>query len=176
MNWSILGDAAAAGFVYGITPGPGVLALLGPGTAGQPVADLSDVVDVAVAPRGAALAVVQGADRQRLLTGPLAGPLVERPGLGRVTSPSWGSGEHGVWLLRTGDDPALLVLPHGVRCLDARLRLAAPSLPPRLTRSLRPAPAEDAVRRPGRPSGTGPGPAPLSAPDGPVHPGSQEGP
>src|SRR4051812_2684785 len=31
MNWSILGDAAAAGFVYGITPGPGVLALLGIG-------------------------------------------------------------------------------------------------------------------------------------------------
>jgi len=31
MNWSILGDATAAGFVYGITPGPGVLALLGIG-------------------------------------------------------------------------------------------------------------------------------------------------
>lgn len=31
MNWSLLGDAAMAGFVYGITPGPGVLALLGIG-------------------------------------------------------------------------------------------------------------------------------------------------
>lgn len=31
MNWSILRDAATAGFVYGITPGPGVLALLGIG-------------------------------------------------------------------------------------------------------------------------------------------------
>ncbi|MBV8916087.1 MAG: LysE family translocator [Acetobacteraceae bacterium] len=33
MNWSILGDAAVAGFVYGITPGPGVLAVLGIGAA-----------------------------------------------------------------------------------------------------------------------------------------------
>jgi len=72
----------------------------------------SDVVDVAVDPRSSALAVLTERGGQRTVeTGPLTGGLtagLTSPGL---LSPTWGSGELGLWLLRSGDAPAVLLLP-----------------------------------------------------------------
>ena len=49
-------------------------------------------------------------------------------------------------------DP-LVVLPRGVRCLAARLRLAAPDAPPLLARALRPAPRVTGGDAPTSPGG-----------------------
>jgi Lipoprotein LpqB beta-propeller domain/Sporulation and spore germination len=63
-------------------------------------------------PDGARLAVLTGQRNGPLVlrTGPARGPLVASrvPASRLLASPSWGSGEVGVWLLRTGSDPALL--------------------------------------------------------------------
>ncbi len=83
------GDARAAAAP---APGPGVL-------------------DAAVDPRQSRLAVLTGGTTRTLRTGRFAGPLspvLQDPGL---RSPSWGSGDLGVWVLRTGSRPAVLLVP-----------------------------------------------------------------
>ena len=76
---------------------------------------LSGVVDVAVDPRSSALAVLTDqAGRRTVRTGPLTGPLtagLSEPGL---SSPTWGSGELGLWMLQTAPSAsAVLLLPAG---------------------------------------------------------------
>lgn len=90
----------------------------------QPVelADTPGVVDAASNPRSPELAVLTEAATtttgtgtvRTLRVGPMAGPLGEVGLQGPdLRSVSWGSGERGVWLLRTGDDAVLLVPPAG---------------------------------------------------------------
>ncbi len=76
------------------------------------VADVSRVVDQAVDARTGRLAVLtDDGDTRTLRVGPLAGPLtavLRDPGL---RSPTWGSGDGGVYVLRTGARPAVLLVP-----------------------------------------------------------------
>ena len=100
---------------------PGGLALVGgqlrdlDRTREQPPAVLqerSHVVDVAVDPRSSALAVLTDHDGRRTVqTGPLTGGLTDGPTQEGLLSPTWGSGELGLWLLRSGRFPAVLLLP-----------------------------------------------------------------
>lgn len=77
-----------------------------PGPADQP-----GVVDHAVDPRLGRIAVLTGTgSRRRVLTGPVAGPLEEVLADDGLRSPSWGSGDRGLFLLRTGARPGLLLL------------------------------------------------------------------
>ncbi|MCW2621803.1 MAG: Lipoprotein LpqB, beta-propeller domain-like protein, partial [Frankiales bacterium] len=72
--------------------------------AGQPVTDATDAVaDV----RTGALAVLTGPPGARtLLTGTTTGALARLASGAALASPTWGDGSLGVWLLRTGADPA----------------------------------------------------------------------
>ena len=80
-----------------------------PGPAPQP-----GVVDHAVDPRLGRVAVLVGEGvRRSVLTGPLAGPLDEVLSGDGLRSPSWGSGDRGLWLLRTAPAPGLLLVRTG---------------------------------------------------------------
>jgi len=104
---------------------PGALAISGgqlrdlDRTREQPPAPLlealSGVVDVAVDPRSSTLAVLTGsAGRRTIRTGAPTGPLTAGLTAYGLRSPTWGSGELGLWMLRTGEDtPAVLLLPAG---------------------------------------------------------------
>ncbi|HEU0103090.1 MAG TPA: LpqB family beta-propeller domain-containing protein [Mycobacteriales bacterium] len=76
------------------------------------LAQVAGAVDLAVDARTARLAVLTSDGATTTLrSGPLAGPLaqgVQDPGL---RSPTWGSGDLGVFLLRTGPRPAVLLVP-----------------------------------------------------------------
>lgn len=71
-----------------------------------PAADASgrQVVDAAAAsPRGGGLALVERSRRaDELRTGPATGPFLVRARSASLQSPSWGSGERGVWYLDRG--------------------------------------------------------------------------
>lgn len=89
-----------------------------------PVAPVVGAVDLAVDSRRARLAVltVDGATTT-LRTGPLIGPLVaglQDPGL---RSPTWGSGDLGLFLLRTGAQPAVLLVPPGAGAVPVQVRV-----------------------------------------------------
>lgn len=77
-----------------------------------PLAQVSGAVDLAVDARRGRLAVLTDDGTTRTLrTGPVAGPLspvLQDPGL---TSPTWGSGDLGLFALRTGAHAAVLLLP-----------------------------------------------------------------
>ena len=93
-----------------------------------PLTDTGRIVDFAVDPRLGGLAVLtEQGSRRTLRTGPLIGPL----GAGwqdvGLRSPTWGSGDLGVWLLRTGARPAVLRLPGGAR--TAPVQVAVEGLP-----------------------------------------------
>lgn len=80
--------------------------------AAEAPAETAGVLDVAVDARQARLAVLTGEGGTRTLrTGRFPGPL--SPGLqdAGLRSPTWGSGELGLWLLRTGSRPAVLLVP-----------------------------------------------------------------
>lgn len=80
--------------------------------AAEEPATVGGVVDFAVDPRQARLAVLtRDGGTTTLRTGRFSGPLtvgLQDPGL---RSPTWGSGELGLWLLRTGPRPAVLLVP-----------------------------------------------------------------
>ena len=65
-----------------------------------------DIVEAAVGPSGNQLGLVTA--RQEVLTGPRTGPFTVRLVGAGLSSPTWGSGEQGLWLLREG---AVLRLP-----------------------------------------------------------------
>jgi hypothetical protein len=69
-----------------------------------PAAASGEVVDAAAAsPRGGTLALLtQVGAVAELRTGPLSGPFIPRVRAARLSSPSWGSGERGVWFLQNG--------------------------------------------------------------------------
>ncbi len=79
--------------------------------AEEPAA-VTGVADFAVDPRQARIAVLtRDGGTTTLRTGRFSGPLnagLQDPGL---RSPTWGSGELGLWLLRTGARPAVLLVP-----------------------------------------------------------------
>jgi hypothetical protein len=77
---------------------------LEPTAAPASAASSREVVDAAAAsPRGAGLALVRRvAGGYQLRTGPATGPFVLRSAARSLSSPSWGSGEQGVWFLRNG--------------------------------------------------------------------------
>ncbi|MDP9497641.1 MAG: LpqB family beta-propeller domain-containing protein [Actinomycetota bacterium] len=90
----------------------GALRPLDPLDAGRPPAapDLPELVDVAVDPRSDRLAALSaGPAGRRLVLGPRGGPFTPAA-TGSLRSPTWGSGEHGLWLLRAGLRPAVLLL------------------------------------------------------------------
>ena len=91
-----------------------------------PAVDARRIVDFAVDPRSDRLAALSTSpDGRTVHTGPRSGPLVAGPS-GRLHSPTWGSGEGGLWLLRAGPRPALLVLrPDGRQLVE----VSAPGLP-----------------------------------------------
>lgn len=77
-----------------------------------PPAEVSGAVDFAVDARRGRLAVLSDDGATRTLrTGPLAGPLVAGPQDNGLRSPSWGSGDLGLFVLRTGARPAVLLVP-----------------------------------------------------------------
>lgn len=92
----------------------GMLRTLDPPAAERPPpgrADQTGVVDFAVDSRLGRVAVLAGTgSRRTVLTGSLAGPLEEALAGDGLRSPSWGSGDRGLWLLRTGPSPALLLV------------------------------------------------------------------
>lgn len=67
-------------------------------SSGQKVADIG-----AVSPRGGSFALITALrGRAELSTGPPSGPFPVRARATSLTSPSWGSGERGVWFLQNG--------------------------------------------------------------------------
>lgn len=77
---------------------------LGAAGSGQPPVD-----DVAVSPDGELAALTTLRDgRSEVRTGPQAGPFGPVRASGRLSSPTWGSGEQGVFLLRSG---SIVLLP-----------------------------------------------------------------
>ena len=106
----------------------GALRPLDPVDAGRAPAapDLAELVDVAADPRSDRLAALSaGPGGRRLVVGPRGGPFT--PALaGPLRSPTWGGGQHGLWLLRTGPRPAVLL-----RGDDATpVEVGVPGLPP----------------------------------------------
>ena len=99
------GLALVGGVLTALEP-PAVEKAALPGPADQP-----GVVDHAVDPRLGRIAVLTGTgSRRTVLTGAVAGPLEEVLVDEGLRSPSWGSGDRGLFLLRTGTDPGLLLL------------------------------------------------------------------
>ena len=95
----------------------GVLKELDPPAVERPpsgAASPSDIVDYAVDPRLGRVAALTGSSTgHTLLVGAIAGPRQEVAVGEGLRSPSWGSGDLGLWLLRTAPSPALLLLPGG---------------------------------------------------------------
>lgn len=76
--------------------------------------DLPGVVEAAVAPRTRRLAVLTESGGVRTVrTAAPAGRLVVGAADAGLRSPTWGSGEAGLWVLRTGRDSAVLRVPEG---------------------------------------------------------------
>ena len=92
----------------------------------EPPADVAGVLDLAVDARQPRVAVLTGEDSTRTLrTGRFSGPLtpgLQDPGL---RSPSWGSGELGLWLLRTGARPAVLLVPPTAGAIPVEVQVDA---------------------------------------------------
>ncbi len=88
----------------------GRLRVVGDGLLPASVAQATSVLDLAVDPRSERVALLAGpADDVTLRVGGFDGPLgtvAKGPGL---LSPTWGDGTYGVWMLRTGPNPAVLV-------------------------------------------------------------------
>lgn len=103
----------------------------GPATAGSSTDPGSLPVDaVAVTPDGLGVALLTGGSAAvvQVRTGPLrassyAAPRLRQRGL---TSPSWGSGEAGLWLLRGGEDVLLLPAAGPARSVPLGRGLPAP--------------------------------------------------
>jgi len=79
-------------------------------------ASVDDVLDFAVDARQARLAVLtgSGSGKRTLQTGRFTGPLTPGWQDEALRSPTWGSGELGLWLLRTGAHPGILLVPPAV--------------------------------------------------------------
>ncbi len=76
---------------------------------------LTTVRDVAVDVRSGDVAALTGVEGGllSLVVGPAGGPLTTAGQAGGLRSPTWGNGAYGPWLVRTGSDPALLVVRGG---------------------------------------------------------------
>ena len=95
---------------YGVVEGR--LLALDPGSQVDPAQPVEGtVLEAAVDPREDRLAVLTDAEAGRVLsTGRLTGPL-RTAAQGRLRSPTWGSGQSGVWVLRTGAGPRCSACP-----------------------------------------------------------------
>lgn len=103
----------------------GRLRPVGAGSLAPSVRSATSAIDLAVDPRSGQVALLSGPpDEPSLRVGSRDGPLrpvTSGPGL---ASPTWGDGSYGVWLLRTGTRPAVLVSRNGTLS-----RVGFPGLP-----------------------------------------------
>lgn len=89
-------------------------------------AEVSGAVDVAVDARLGRLAALTDDGAVRTLrTGPLAGPLVAGLQDEGLRSPTWGSGDLGLFVLRTGARPAVLLVPAGAGAQPVEVQVDA---------------------------------------------------
>lgn len=85
------------------------------------------VGEVAVSPAGGGLALLSGGV---LRVGPAGGPFVDALTRGRLTSPTWGPGTHGVWVVEPGPRPLLWLVPGPGAPRGARPQSVPYSTPP----------------------------------------------
>lgn len=92
------------------------LRLLDPSAGPEGPSSLQVVDAAAASPRGGTLALLtQVGSGYEMRTGPPNGPFVLRVPAAKLSSPSWGSGEQGIWFLRGG---RVTLAPVGARPID----------------------------------------------------------